>query len=432
MPNFYFNFENNRRSFYAVTGNNMTIHVALDNERLLIILDKLVSSNITSLSITDSKTEAIFDNTIKVTFNNGIFKYVEDNYNEYLDKIQMKIKKYVEQSQLRKIKDKNLKVNRTRNKEMKKMFITSSLGISLFLGTIITPKVMNKLVSNSIDEQVFDQPIESLDVEDNKVKTDTMIINGESYEIESLDDNIAEDNTAVFTKIQNNYKDYLGVDPININLEYTPISDMWSRYKETDEHWGDIIRYYANRWGLSAELEIAQISRERPNFKNGQCDNICQLTKKYYDGQHFKVPVYDENGFTGTYDEFTSTLDSINTYEGNIMAGLASMRNYIDNYGVIMGLFLYNQGPSSLKLACNYYGVDIQDYMGEENAIKARDLIVKYYKEQGKPHGDPSYLENVIAQLPQDERGGVNVSCYVGKEKVEIAINNTLEYNMNR
>ena len=85
MPNFYFNFENNRRSFYAVTGNNMTIHVALDNERLLIILDKLVSSNITSLSITDSKTEAIFDNTIKVTFNNGIFKYVEDNYNEDSD-----------------------------------------------------------------------------------------------------------------------------------------------------------------------------------------------------------------------------------------------------------------------------------------------------------------------------------------------------------
>ena len=145
------------------------------------------------------------------------------------------------------------------------------------------------------------------------------------------------------------------------------------------------------------------------------------------------MPVYDENGkFTGTYDEFTATAESINTYEGNIMAGMASLREYIDANGIVMGLFLYNQGPYSLQMACDYYGVNIEDYKGDINAIKARDLVVSYYKAQGKTHGDPLYLEHVFSRLPLDDRGVTTVSCYIGNEKVEIAINNTLEYNMNR
>ncbi len=453
MPNFYFDFENNRRNFYAVTGNNMTIHIALSGNRLPVVLDKLVNSKITSLSITDSRSEAVFDNSIRVIFNNEIFRKMGDTYDEYIDAIQAKIKKYVEQRQMTKLVGRDTKVNRPKNESMKTMFIASSLGISLLLGSVITPKLAQK--SASTPKGFMPKNDGSVAVLNNNEKKDTVEIDGQSYEVEVLDqDEIKTINDVPsinvnFDEVQENIKKFVNlgksveeeipvqteveVQPIVIDLSYTPQSIEVSRYKETDEHWGDIIRHYAKRWGLPAELEIAKISQERPNFVNGWCDNICQLTKQYYVGKSFKMPVYDENGkFTGTYDEFTATAESINTYEGNIMAGMASLREYIDANGIVMGLFLYNQGPYSLSMACDYYGVNIEDYKGDRNAIKARDLVVNYYKAQGKSHGDPLYLEHVFSRLPLDERGEASVSCYIGDEKVEIAINNTLEYNMNR
>ena len=212
--------------------------------------------------------------------------------------------------------------------------------------------------------------------------------------------------------------------------ESNRVSENLSKLEETKQYFGDAISYYSQRYGIPYEIACAQITQERPNIENGVCINPCQITYEYFVGQNMTVPVYDENGFTGNYDTFLVTEEMLNSKEGNVKVGLAYTRYCIDKFdSLIMGLFAYNQGESVLGIACNHYGVNIEDYLGEENAIKARDMINRYYEEKNKSHGDKNYLENVFSYLELSDRGSITLTYYVNGVEKTMEIHNTLEYN---
>ncbi len=444
MLNFYFTLENNRRGFYVVRGGNTAVHAVLSSERVPIILDKLVNSRITSLVVKDDYTEVSFDDSINVVFDNAVFnRYMGDSYDGALAQIQEKINARREKEQLRKLKGRSIKVNRNR-KAAVNFVVAASLVTDLLLGGVLLQKNLSKINLNtgSITNAVA--------VNVNDIEKDTV----QDEEIEMLDDLIEDESIANinFNTVTENLKNFVNagkeeevapveeqetivepsVDTYTVNLDFKPLSIEESRYKETDEYWGDLIRHYALRWGLSPELIIAQISQERPNIVNGQCDNICQLIPQFYNNHYFKVPVIGPNGEVTGYDEFTTTTESIKSYEGNIMGALATMRECIDmNHSIVTGLFAYNQGAYALDMACKTMGRDRGYFYGEEHAIEARDLVVSYYNSQGVSHGDPNYLKHVISRIPLDDNGITKFSCYVKDEnseykKVEVAINNTL------
>ncbi len=224
-----------------------------------------------------------------------------------------------------------------------------------------------------------------------------------------------------------NFEDKIDVSkivPVTLNVESKIDSE---KLQETEEKYGNVIRFYANRYGIPYDVALAQITQERPNISFGN-SNICQIEDSNI-GLNFKVEVYDENGFTGQYDEFKVTREMIDTIEGNVMVGMAYDRKCIDRYGSLFtGLFSYNQGFSALNNACDFYNLNINDYLGDEKAMEACALVNKYYHEGlGREHGDSLYLEHVFSYYDFNNRGS-DISYYVGGEVKTISVSNTNSY----
>ncbi len=443
MPNYYFNSENNKRGFYEVKGENINVFEVLNHNTIVEVLNKLIATPIYNVKIEDNNTVVIFKDFTRLIISNNAFKKHDDVYNAYLEELRKAIKETYEKEMLKKHFKEGTKpkINRAKSNQYKAMFIAGSLSLGIILTSIIpslnhdlkkdskkddTPKISNSITMNDtatkkasdIDDAMSFIP----EMTENLIPKPEDIIPKETS-TEPTEESPAPEEIAPIEE----------TPVIDINLDYEPYippTEQYDKYASTYEVCGQYCEYYAKRWGLPPELISAQLTQESPNVENGTIDNPGQLTYSLYENKHFKVPVYDESGFTGTYDEFDFDLNYAKTVEGNVKYCIATVREYVDMYkSVITGIFAYNQGPYALSLACKYYGLNIEDYRGEENAIKARDLVVKYYRDLGKKHGDPNYLENVFKFLPIDERGDTLLEAYIGDKKVNLAINNNLSYN---
>lgn len=247
---------------------------------------------------------------------------------------------------------------------------------------------------------------------------------------------------------------------LELSFEYKPDG----KYESTKDYYGDIIDAYCKKYGFTGceNIIYSQITQERPLIGlDGVCNNPCQLTN--FVGVEFSAPLYNENGPTGEIKYFKVTEDMINNIDSNLEIGIAYLRHSVnENKSLLTGLFCYNQGPYALGIACDYYNLDKNLYMGDENTLQAREVIVKYfeiynackyfkqsmdslkgnteaqeaivarYKTEATKisvHGDPNYLENVFAYLPHEDRENMNYEYYLENELKTIEIVNTLEYN---
>lgn len=247
---------------------------------------------------------------------------------------------------------------------------------------------------------------------------------------------------------------------LELPFEYKPNG----KYESTKDYYGDIIDTYCKKYGFTGceNIICSQITQERPLIgEDGICNNPCQLTN--FIGVEFSVPIYNENGLTGEVKSFKVTEEMINNIDSNIEVGIAYLRYCVNqSNSLLTGLFCYNQGPFALGLACDYFSLDKNLYMGDENTLEARDLIVKYFEirkacqyfdqsmdsikgnieaqreivaryksETAKisVHGDPNYLENVLGYLPHEDRENMTYEYFLGNELKTVEIVNTLEYN---
>ncbi len=460
MHSYYFTAERNHRAFYEVMGTNMKIHVVLKENDTKLILQNLINSPISSLSIADPNIIVTFANQIKVTFNEQLFEKISDIYEDSINKLKQKMKEYLEHKQLERFKGYIPVINRLKSKNLPKMFATAGLSATILLTSMATTHNLAKNMKSELASTPTPYNYETLaqstntdniKLTDNATLKENEVIVSEPKPTNDMTELTTEEPSLNLSEPEETSKETSSPvkteeiaspeasnlnEIININLEFNNRTGS-GKVAETSKYLGDIIKYYANRYGLSDSLALAQISQECPNADaSGYIKNPCQLTPYEDFIRSFKVPVYDANGFTGTYDEFTPTMESLQTPEGNIMVGLAYMRECIDKCdSLLTGTFLYNQGPYSLSLACKKYGLDINNYKGDQNFMKAHDLIIQYFadinSEKGRKgtHGDPNYIENLASYLTLDERGTKTISYYSGSEKIEIAINNTLSYN---
>ena len=442
MRNLYFSTTNHKRTFYDIKGEKALINVVLNKEEILDVLIELNKKDITALKITDTYA-FVYLNDIKLVISEE-FLDLSDEYDIYLAPLITKLKVYAENEALKKYKGEP-KVKRNAKLNPKKMIIAGSLATSLFL----TGLGINKKVKKEEMEEVKLPPISDVTLgEDSDNSKEEVVILDNNPNMNNGENIVNQDNIEhlpnndLVYEEQNNIpnidglvsKEEENVNNLVFDFEFRDSSQN-GKLATTKEYLGKYVEHYAKRWGLPVELMLAQISQERPNVKDGKINNPCQITYKYFVGQKFKVPVYDENGFTNTYDEFVMTEEALNTYEGNVMAGLAYVRECIDNSkGLLTGIFLYNQGEPSLRQACKYYNVDINNYKGDDKSLEACELIRKYNQEvHGKGYGDPNYLTNVFQYLILEDRGSITMGYYSGSEKIEITINNlNRENNMVR
>lgn len=418
--------EENKRALYAymASSNKRIRYDIVKGEEALALLRSLSSKEIVRIQRKNNNAkELVFDTGhVLVIDDNRVFNHTGSIADNYIDGIREHIIDYRRRKrQEKEIQEKkNLnnwkktlpkgfvpKVNRNRSNNIGRLIVVGGVVLGLALGTIVY--LLRDIPENKETRKIAYQAF--------------MIPERKPY----FEDFLRQ---KIYDKI-----DLSGINPSEaVTIEESSTSDILLAFRnrsedgklaETERYYGDIIQYYSNRYGLPYSLNCAQITQERPAIVNGVCENLCQIAKSHL-GEHFHVPVYDENGFTGTYDDFTVTEDMLNTPEGSIMFSIAYNRKNVDKYDNLgLGYFFYNHGPNSLKFACDYYGVDIEEYSKPQNVILARDLIVDYYREI-KPdgYGDPNYLENIFSYLRTEDRGSITLKFYIGNELKTITLTN--------
>lgn len=409
MNKFYID-ENRGRQYYAYKYQNNEInYITLNKEDIRVLLSSLSKSQISQIKDRDKSMEIIFNNGLTLIVDNlQVFQPHHDNYDNYFQLLLMKLKQFIEKETIKKYK-KNLPINYTPkvNRKRKNNLPTKQIiagAMSFVIGTSLISGLINKEIKKANEETIsistnYEMPKKELQKE---IEQDLAVVIPDSIVALAFED----------------------------RTESNRVDDETSKLEETNQYFGSYIEKYSIRYGLPYDIVSAQITQERPNIENGVCENICQITYDYFVGQTMVVPIYNEQGFTGEYDTFLVTKEMLDTPEGNIRVGVAYLRTCVDRFNsLILGLFSYNQGESTLGIACNYYGLDKENYSGDENAIKARDLINRYYEEQNKSHGDANYLEHVFSYLELSDRGSKVLEYYLGSEKKAIEINNTLMYN---
>ncbi len=427
MPNYYFEIENAKRVYYSVEGTTIPIYRALSSLESTNILNQILASEITNiLPVKDNVIKVEFANFMTITVSKEFLKFPD--FNSQVNSLTSKILAYIknlEQEPLKQITEKYNgyvpTINRTKSRNLKTMFVSLGLAGTLFLTGF------GVSVKNNSKPEPSKNPVSSSFIEEPDLLTPNIVIE------EEIPDNLIAENNNPSPVITEPINENISSD-LSYTIDYSFNNEAENgRLDTTKEYFGDLMEYYCHRWGLPTNLCLAQLSQERPSITDGVCKNPYQITYKYFVNQTFKVPVYDENGFTQTYDSFTVTEDSLNSFEGNIMAGLAYLRLCIDNTNsLITGLYLYNQGEPSLRAACNYFGYEVDDYKGDENALAACELITKYNSEKHNGnYGDFNYLANVFRYLPTDDRGAINLDYYLNNQKINIALNNSREYNSN-
>lgn len=409
MNKFYINYNNGREYYAYKYKNDQVTYTKLSEREIITLLSKIGENRIKKILDNDKSMEVIFEDSFSLVIDNSkIFLMQQDTYDRYFFRLLEKIKRFIEKENIKKMQTQThtRRVNRNKSKRVPKSIIAGTLSFSIVISMIAG--IINKEISKSKELFPTSDITQEINIDVNR----------------NIKENI------VFDIPEESQKDVTIKLAFLDRTESNRVSEELSKLEETETYFGSIISNYSTRYGLPYELACAQITQERPNIKDGKCDNICQITYELFVGRTLTVPLYNEQGFTGEYETFEVTKEMLDTPDGNIKTGLAYKRICVDKFNsLISGLFSYNQGEYALNLACNYYGLNKEDYYGDENAIKARDLINRYYEEQGKEHGDSTYLENVFSYLELSEGGTIKLEYYLGSEKKTVEIINTLVYN---
>ncbi len=431
MLNLYGGVENNQRYIYNNKGTNEVVSVNLKEEDIIKILNLLKRKDIKKIKLTDEYIYLSYDD-MNVTLTEDFFE-ISDKYDIYVNDLRGKVKKYVEDEALKKIKNKNTKINRNKNKKGQKMLVASSLITSLLLtslGLSLKEAVKKTQLEDDDKTPVLSDVTSDLLEDDVKILND-LVNNANNKEVKTEELGNQEEVKPKEEIIEEPVKEDIMEADYNFDYEFLDLTKT-GKLEETKEYLGDYIKHYATRWGLPVNLVMAQVTQERPSVVEGRIKNPCQITEEIFINHTFKMPVYDEAGFTGTYDTFTVTKASLGTYEGNIMTGIAYLRECVDSSkSLITGLYLYNQGEPSLWAACGYFGLNLSDYKGDNMTKEACELIKNYnIAAHGNNYGDYYYLANVFQYLETSNRGAADLSYYLGSEKIDININNTLNHEV--
>ena len=412
MHNLYITFRDGSIHFYAYKYDEKLEKVTYEE-----LTDKEISAETYGMNHLPIKKVSETEKSLTVTLSNNqnieidtleVFKQKDSQYFEELKKFMIAIDKFISNKNLEEFKNKLPeghipRTNRHKSKNFGRRILAGGLAAGCILGVASIAYANNK--NDKKDKMEF-SPLPE--------KTLEMIADEVSPKVTPLNFEIAEVNELLEKEIEKE----------RIDLEFEYLED--GKLQSTIDYCGDLISY---------DTVCSQITQERPNITaDGSLRNPCQLTN--FVGNKLTVPVYNELGPTGEYDTYTVTEDMVNSLDWNIKIGVGYLRCCTNKYdSLISGIFAYNQGINALSNACKYYDLDLEEYKGDENAIKARDLVVQYYKELKEKgitkgtHGDPLYLEHVFRYANLEDRGKKQIEYILGSELKTVEIHNTLEYN---
>lgn len=415
-----YSFEYKRgHEFYKIDTNSKITpsYKKMSKSEINQVLTEITGSKITDFTETKDGMYITFDSGIYIAIKDSrVLVSNNDLYSKYFAEIKRKIVAYMNYEKeakdfltARAERGKSNLINRTFSKQIKSsQIIAGALSLTALLGAYYHAKNLT-------------EEIEFLDVETHPaIATSSFVTRDE--------DAILYDND----KMEYYFKNVPDTLSYSSNYAFETTANHQKKLAATIDFCGDSIKKYSTRFGIPYNIGCAFISQERPSIDNGKCPNICRITYEDFVNTTLTVPLYNEQGPTGETETIYITEDLLNTTDGNIKVGLAYLRTCINmSDSLLTGLYSYNQGPNSLKYACEYYGVDINDYKGDINSEKACELICNYHAEtKDRPWGDPDYLNNVFRYLEgAEDREEIDLMYLGNTGLVKVTINNSLKQN---
>ena len=180
------------------------------------------------------------------------------------------------------------------------------------------------------------------------------------YKIEKItDDNLVKTQVDKKTEVNNNTDNSESfVQVVNVSYIDNTNSD---KLISAENNYSDIINKYAHKYGLDANLILAMCTQERGQHSNevdaGGGLGLMQIqVSQHPDGSIIKTTTFDNNNLPHD-SEFTFYEDNYKNLDGNVEAGCALLRSYLNEFNgnIIAALYAYNAGNSNVRNAIKEY-----------------------------------------------------------------------------
>ena len=253
-------------------------------------------------------------------------------------------------------------------------------------------------------------------------KSNNKVSNDKGFNIEKItDDDLAKIQVNKSNKI-NNDKDNLKSNAQVVNVSYVDNTNS-DKLINAENNYSEIINKYAQKYGLDANLILAMCTQERGQHSSavdtGGGLGLMQIqVSQHPDGSTIKTTTFDNNNKPHN-SEFTFYEDDYKYLDGNVKAGCALLRSYLNEFdgNIIAALYAYNAGNTNVRNAIREYAnnnnesyknvlseinnYDWNKYIGyDDNDYLS--LVMQYY------------LDNSIKYFAIDDNNAVNyVICNI-------------------
>jgi hypothetical protein len=239
------------------------------------------------------------------------FKPINDSYNNYFNKFK-KIKKV--------------------------SAISIGTSTTLLIASILFSSYENKLKEEEMSKVLTIEPITS----------------EEKMELEKLNN---KEQTATKKEIIDTLP--LKNDTEIIDVSYTDNTDS-DKFVKAQELYGNTIKKYANKYGLDYNLVLAICTQERgvhsSKIDDGGGLGLMQIqASQHPDGSSINTTTFENGKAMDT--TYTFQLENYQTIDGNIEAGCALLRSYLNEFdgNIIAAIYAYNWGNNRIEDVINGY-----------------------------------------------------------------------------
>lgn len=196
-------------------------------------------------------------------------------------------------------------------------------------------------------------------------KNDTFRIDnqGNSKITPVYSDNMYQFKDEQVNKLMSNKVNTMTKDTYLVNLDYGDNTSS-EKLQEAQKNYSDKINKYAQKYGLDANLVLAICTQERGTHSDtidsgGACGLMQIQVNAHPNGSSIYTTTFDS--FNKPSDQvFTFNIDNYQTLDGNLDAGCALLRSYLNEFNgnMVAAIYAYNAGNGTVLNAINRYAKD--------------------------------------------------------------------------
>lgn len=411
-----------KRAFYFYKqyerGNRQ--YIILTDNQIIRLLNQIINYDIVNLTEEQDSLNILLSNNVSIEINDlKVFNTLGSKYDNYMYVLLVKAHKFLTARNIKTYKKSQKyptkRVNRTKSKRIPKLIIAGGLAASITITSVIGALVREG------QEKEFEKASKPYSTVLPLEETPDLALG--ANELEEIND-----------------------DTIKVEFAFEDRTAS-GKLEETIANCQEYADQWIDRYGLPQNLVYAILAQENGtlNFEinaSGACGpGQLQVAEFHNDNaiEHMVVPVYQDNVFTGEYDDFyvadARRLDDprlegknylvMQDINDHFQIVCAYLRLCINRYrNIFIATDAYNKGLYCFSNVCDettttYYSNNLSDFSWAYIIPEAK----------GNGYGDAEYIWHVLSYLPAVDNQ-IEIVYNYKDELIDIDLTNTNEYNI--